>query len=303
MEVRPCCPPWTSAPPAGRRIAGPSLLSSFLAEDPPASTALHRHPEFQFVLILEGEGTLALERESLAARAGDILFVPGQTAHALLGAREGLDGPFRRLVFHIHGALMRELGPPASPVAAPPEPWLPLRVPREAPQADPIKALLRDLHGTLARGGNTYPHLFKARARALEVAFHLCSFRDSQGTGTATPAGFSSKRSRMHPVLDLIEANLHRPLRASELARSMHLSLYHFLHLFKEATGDSVGRYVTRLRVEKARELLEKEAWDLEAIAGKVGLTSKALAYHFKKRFQVPPSRFRKVAPGPTGPG
>lgn len=110
----------------------------------------------------------------------------------------------------------------------------------------------------------------------------------------------TEKYRRVRPVLELIEANLHRPIRASELARQVNLSRFHFLHLFKEATGEAVGQYCTRLRMERARALLSAGTANLEQIAMKIGLpSSKALSYHFKKRFRVPPSRFRRFSACP----
>jgi AraC family transcriptional regulator len=101
---------------------------------------------------------------------------------------------------------------------------------------------------------------------------------------------------RVNPVLALIADNLSRPLKATELAKVVHLSRFRFHHLFKEATGESVGQYCNRLRLEKAKVMLaSEEAPNLEQIAVSIGMSSsKALAYHFKKRYRVPPSRFRR---------
>ncbi len=106
----------------------------------------------------------------------------------------------------------------------------------------------------------------------------------------------SRKFQRVNPVLAMIAENLTRPLKASELAKVVHLSRFRFHHLFKEATGESVGQYCNRLRLEKAKLMLaEEKAPNLEQIAFSIGMSSsKNLAYHFKKRYRMPPSRFRR---------
>jgi AraC-like DNA-binding protein len=114
----------------------------------------------------------------------------------------------------------------------------------------------------------------------------------------STPADtVSEKYLRLAPLLAFIERNLHRPIRATELAQRMHVSRFHFLHLFKDATGETMGQYCTRLRMERAKAMLESGSRGLEQIAMKIGLpSSKALSYHFKKRFRVPPSRFHRFS-------
>lgn len=111
------------------------------------------------------------------------------------------------------------------------------------------------------------------------------------------------KDPRIVSILGQIEANLHRSLKASEFARWTNLSLFRFLHVFKDEVGESFGQYCNRLRLERARALLHSGARDLETIAQLVGLpSSKALAYHFKRRFQLPPSRYRRESAAPAAP-
>lgn len=54
---------------------------------------------------------------------------------------------------------------------------------------------------------------------------------------------------RIQHALDYIEDHLKAPVNAAELAQLCGYSLHHFCHLFEQATGLSVMRYVTRRRL------------------------------------------------------
>ena len=62
---------------------------------------------------------------------------------------------------------------------------------------------------------------------------------------------------------------------------------------FKAVTNDNVHQYVTKLRVEKAKELLENTDRTVEFIANKIGLDKSNLNIHFKKLTGKTPSEWR----------
>lgn len=62
-------------------------------------------------------------------------------------------------------------------------------------------------------------------------------------------------RNNKNPVfrsLAVIEENIQRKLTVESLAKSIHLSRYHYQRLFREIMGDSVMRYVSRRRIALA---------------------------------------------------
>jgi AraC family transcriptional regulator len=75
------------------------------------------------------------------------------------------------------------------------------------------------------------------------------------------------------------------------------LSEFHFARLFKTATGDSPFRFVTRIRMERAKELLRKTRLPIFEIADRVGYQKPS---HFSARFRAvlgfSPDAYRKSA-------
>ena len=61
---------------------------------------------------------------------------------------------------------------------------------------------------------------------------------------------------RVNRVVDHIERNLGRPLPVAELARIAHFSPFHFQRVFHGLMGETLARFVQRLRVERAASML-----------------------------------------------
>ncbi|MCZ9336343.1 helix-turn-helix transcriptional regulator, partial [Streptomyces sp. TRM76130] len=64
------------------------------------------------------------------------------------------------------------------------------------------------------------------------------------------------------------------PLTVADLAAEARLSTYHFIRVFREATGETPHRYLTRLRVAQARRLLTDTGDSVDRIAARCGFSS-----------------------------
>jgi AraC family transcriptional regulator len=101
--------------------------------------------------------------------------------------------------------------------------------------------------------------------------------------------GFSSRNKRL--LSAHIAAHLGEALRNKELAVLVGLSESHFCRAFKESFGNSPHRYVQRLRMDRARELLLTTDASLGQIGVACGLVDQA---HFCRLFR----RFEAQSPG-----
>ena len=101
-------------------------------------------------------------------------------------------------------------------------------------------------------------------------------------------------------VLAHIEAHLFEPLSVARLARVSGLSPYHFSRLFTARLGESAMGYVRARRLEAAALRLSGAAAPSRLIdlAFDCGFESQeAFSRAFKRRFGVPPGRFRAARP------
>ena len=103
------------------------------------------------------------------------------------------------------------------------------------------------------------------------------------------------------PVLRAVvfmRARLERQVTVAELAGLAGLSPYHFLRVFKRATGHTPHRYLTLLRIGEAKRLLEGGSTVTQA-AQRCGFYSTAhLSAVFLRETGVRPSRWPRPVSG-----
>ncbi len=107
--------------------------------------------------------------------------------------------------------------------------------------------------------------------------------------------------ARINRVIDHIEGSLDREMTLDELAGVAHFSPYHFHRIFSAMTGETLGRFVQRLRLEKAAaQLILNRGKPITAIALDCGFTSSAtFARSFRRHFGASASEWREAGGEP----
>lgn len=73
---------------------------------------------------------------------------------------------------------------------------------------------------------------------------------------------------------EFIEHNYSQMISIDQLSEHVSLSKYHLIRRFSASTGLTPGAYLTRIRIEKAMELLRGTSLSIEAIAEQIGYSS-----------------------------
>jgi len=103
------------------------------------------------------------------------------------------------------------------------------------------------------------------------------------------------ERGSLSALLDKMRRRLHEPLPIAELARLAAMSERTFMRRFRATTGMTPADWLTRMRVDRARELLESTTTSIEGIAARTGLgTATTLRHHFRKKVGVSPADYRR---------
>jgi len=89
---------------------------------------------------------------------------------------------------------------------------------------------------------------------------------------------------------EFVDVNLDQPLSIDDLAREAGLSSFHFARAFKRSTGEGPHRFVTRKRIERAREMLISGLSPVQTALA-CGFSGQS---HFTQRFR----EFTGVTPG-----
>ena len=104
--------------------------------------------------------------------------------------------------------------------------------------------------------------------------------------------------SRMDRVYDFIQDHLAEDLSADRLAKVAIVSPWWFQRIFLQMTRETPARFVRRLRIERAANLLRiQKSSSIGNIARDCGFGSAELmTRHFKNRFGISPSEWRKTS-------
>ncbi|SEB00060.1 AraC family transcriptional regulator [Rubrimonas cliftonensis] len=158
-----------------------------------------------------------------------------------------------------------------------------------------IRSALRNLWTLCEEEGA--PSRLLARAAGCEILAELCQLGGAPFVPTKGGLALWAERR----CLELMRARLSEDISLDDLAAEARLSPFHFARMFKQSLGVPPRVYLTRLRVEKACELLEQTDLSITQIALEVGYSSnQVLARVFLKHMRVSPSDYRRAVRDPV---
>jgi transcriptional regulator GlxA family with amidase domain len=100
---------------------------------------------------------------------------------------------------------------------------------------------------------------------------------------------------RVPRSLAFMRANPNQPLQICDMARQAGLSPSQFSRVFRRSTGSSPGRLLTRIRLERARELLIMTNIPMKELAASIGMRDAAsIGRIFRAWHGVAPRDFRQ---------
>jgi transcriptional regulator GlxA family with amidase domain len=136
------------------------------------------------------------------------------------------------------------------------------------------------------------------REVALAVARALVMFLRRPGGQAQFSAQLAVQFAEHEPLRDLQAYILEHPredLSVRTLARRVAMSPRNFARVFTRELGQTPARFVTSVRVETARRLLEETSDDLESICASSGLgTAESMRRAFLRTVGVPPGQYRE---------
>jgi AraC family transcriptional regulator len=140
------------------------------------------------------------------------------------------------------------------------------------------------------------PSRLLARAAGCEILAELSRLGGAPfAPTTGGLAPWAERRS-----LELIRGRLSEDISLDDLAAEVQLSPFHFARMFKQSVGVPPRVYLTRLRIEKACDLLETTDISVTEIAFEVGYSSnQVLARVFLKHMKVAPTDYRRAVRDP----
>ncbi len=96
-------------------------------------------------------------------------------------------------------------------------------------------------------------------------------------------------------VIEFIDENIEKKILLNDLAALTNLSPNHFHKVFSETMGITPNVFITKLRLDKAKDLLIRTDLTISDISAKCGFDNiPYFSYLFKKQIKLSPGEFRK---------
>ncbi|SAL56754.1 AraC family transcriptional regulator [Caballeronia terrestris] len=259
----------------------------------------HHHPEYELTLTMNSRGKRYIG-DSIATYAGDdLVLVPPDLPHTWSSNRSiDASAPQVAIVVWFGGDWAR-------------------RVADCCPEYDALHRLLRRAACGLAFSPEAGAALRQrsgellaasARERLNAVLDVLCQLADADAQPLASPSAFDGSRigrpsghepERINRALAVIEARFAQRLTLAELAASATLSERTLNRYFVQHVGESVGKYVNRVRIGHACRMLADTSWPVSVIAARSGFPNIA---NFNRQFRAfkdtTPAAYRKEFTG-----
>jgi AraC-like DNA-binding protein len=158
-------------------------------------------------------------------------------------------------------------------------------------------------------------HFSKANAERIIILFNqLCHINETHYTNTfATDyvmtsllveiseqflrtTQISARSSRMEKMMEWIRVNVNRNISLTDVASEFHYSREYISRRFHKVNGITMQKYINKLKISKAKELLVQGDYQIKEITELVGIFDEKYFLRLFKEFEhMSPSQFRNA--------
>lgn len=209
----------------------------------------HYHAFCKLLMLRSGSGGYTVDGRRYSLRAGDIVLIGSKCVHCPEFAEGTL---YERMILYIDPAFLRSRSTSDCDLEALfNDPARAVLRPDEADR-NRLFSLAEELEGELA--GEEYGREIGSRSVLLRLLVELG--RSIRRGGSRQPSPIVPSDPRIRSLLEYIDGHLTDLPDGDGLAERVYLSKYHLMRLFRKETGESLHGYISRRRLQAARELI-----------------------------------------------
>ena len=237
----------------------------------------HPFSQNKFYYLTEGTFRITIDGVDYTAQPGDWFFIPAGVLHRYSNFPDKM---MRKYWMHF------DIYPSSDLLA-------PLKVAHRINVANcpQVQALFREF-GRLCDSRDLCDRL-RVKAIILELLAEYIRL-----AGRNTEVTWDERAEEMRNVLSYIQENFRRHLTIEELAAVCHMHPTHFIRAFKIKMAQTPHQYITDVRMEYARGLLDRSDRSVVEIAEDAGFYDLAhFSRAFKRYFSMSPTQYRNTLP------
>ncbi|MEN6548348.1 MAG: AraC family transcriptional regulator [Armatimonadia bacterium] len=262
-------PEWEDSDPAPDLTADLAYVA-VAGRDYRASWPMQALPGYELAYVMDGALLLWLEDRCLRAGSGDMLVVPPRTPHR----EETPEDSFSEVIYL--GTMLRA---PSGRGRVFPLPIAPLL---HLGRGNIVEQRLLQIVAEVQQRAPGYTRIVSGAV--LEVFWHLARATAGIAPPEADRPTTLALPNFAREAQDYLTRHYAEPLSIDDVARHFHLSRQYFSKLFRRFTEQSPHSYLTQIRLQQARALLDDTKLTIQEVAARVGFAD---PYYFARAFRV----------------
>lgn len=246
----------------------------------------HVHKDYEICLVLRGNVTLYTPGRSYAVPERSFLILNPFQAHELK-ADDG--APALILSVQVAPSFFADTYPQVQSMQI----TTSVHHISESPTCNRMFSMLLKLADHYLRKTDAYELLCTGLINT--IFYEMIQLCGSRIVSDAERDNYRLQQQRIRRISDYIDTHYADKLLLSDIADEMDLSLYYLSHFFKENFGISFQEYLSRIRSEKARQLLLLTSQSLLDISMSVGFSDpKYFNASFRRLYGCTPKEYRR---------
>ena len=254
-------------------------------------TVRHFHDEYELFFILEGRRQFFFNNRTFLAGKGDLILIDSDMIH-MTRSPDKDDPGYERIILYVSSKKMAQLDAKFPDIKL-------MNFLREKPG---IYHLTDAQQQQFLRMYEIFRQEQENRhfgyVQAIEASTVFCLLRLirelTPGRSILPLYQEDPKYKRAYEIADYLTQHCEEQHSLDELAAHFYVSKFYMCRLFREVVGYTVSEYQTILRIQRAREYLERTRMSVSAIAERVGYNSLThFEREFKRYMQISPLKYR----------
>ena len=254
--------------------------------DPVWSEKNHQSGSCELIHIISGHVNVIMDRHRISAGPGDTIIIPSGKVH-----RDDFDISLGLEVFMINFSWKCEKDL-FSRVSCSSLPKMP-----EA-QKESLANLIQRFRYEFISGsavGSIVARIHLAEILMKLMAANPGKKNKKNASSAKTDYGKQRRSWLFEKAKEYLENNYRHPIALEDIANGLNVSTYHLSHIFSRESDFSLFEFLTRIRMKKARSLLEDGLMTVSQVAYSVGYkNSNYFSKVFHRYFGFPPNRIYK---------